>query len=734
MKKILSYALLSTVFSIFSLNAAEQERPNPIEHERAAQQRGILSLEQFKEFLRCGRYPREMRLSEVYRQSWQMLQRGTTYSVDWFRAAPSLQAMQGVNEVYTDFQKLHSLDRYPAYAVYHPIRQSLEATRASFVPTLERYFADAFREFLANENPESRLKAMRSMHTIYQDSLAVGLMLTKQASPLLHVMTSDMPACETAIREGKTEAIQVFEEELANTPNVAPAILGAIGGADSLKRLRRRIFESYRGRYQRAHQAFLGGRDQSARRQEEAARMVELASAIASLGHTISPVFTGLRGRNEASFFKWLADNELLHVSEIRTPGLSQRALRTVRAVGEHVERAIAAEELNAWDLERAFHYARNLSFLGKTIHLEKRPMIDALRYLSISVDDATIEGISRDVTASHSLLKLRDSVRLNWAQLICDREDFSEDSSRAYGLLDSVKRNGRVRSITIPLYMAVLIHVRGVHPAGCDDPESLAENLFRQYEASRKEVTDHEPKRRRTPIRSKEMLPYESAGSGIAKEWAASLRSAFKALAEAEEEEESVSERAADVPAFHREKRRRSVSVDTLNDLPEVEQEAAPADGGEAPGLGLFVPSGIQSVSHLPEERLAQRRDLTGPAPLSIEESEEDSQEYRTVVADSSAASLPVTTGAAPEPTTPARVARDGVAHPSPTLDARRVAYAKRLHQKLKERGELNRRQRVLRALNDPAVARRENFPERSEPVTRHQVNYACTHYKGDK
>ncbi len=413
-----------------------------------------------------------------------------------------------------------------------------------------------------------------------------------------------------------------------------------------------------------------------------------------------------LTAKNNATFYKLLADSNLLTPLEIRTLGrgtdLAGRVLASVRTFSSVLVEGIPADTATKPNLELAIEYSQALASVIKSDSFPQHTKVNALRSLAIDIDAG---ALARIADGDRKILRQLDAIRFSWVQqaLNCDGQT-PELYTQAYTVLATVRANHFVRSMAIPLVLAALIIKREVLPEGCgnsDDATVIASELYGEYESTRKDKKEPAEKRRRKPpTPTKDACPYKTAAAlhGLAE----AIESRLAALMTEDDLSDSGSESDDDevVSSAH----------------VALSASAAAAASACVSSAAAAAPShdAAEDRSVVEARRLKRQR----PVPLDIEEED--------VV--TAAAAAP---GSFPSPESARSRAGTGVgSHHVAPLDEQRKQIIRELYDQFKRTNPTNYVIALTAYLNEEANVTKHRLPLRAERVTKFQI-YRLMHPK---
>ena len=689
MRKYLSRLFLCGVSLIGPSFAASDWRP--AHFGAVAGYRRTLTSAEFRDFVEHNTMPRGMSVGQVYARAWETLFQGVGLLVpDHARPPqflPSLQAIEDIEGMRRSFSLLSEKDRRPN-AHKTSVEEKLKAARRLFAPTLENHVRSCLRGFVGTGDLVQRTGEMNDLRRIVSDMPRVFIGDSQPLLCLILATLHDVPVGQAVDVSG----LLPFERSLALNGN-ASRLLG-IGSDGSVGALRARLKRECDSLYMSSRAQFFADPRNLVQRRAAAAEMQRIAPSLSLLDH--------LRGRRRgswerhASFFEWLATNDLLGVTEIRKGNgvdLDQRTINSALEFSNRLRGKVAAGTVVVRDLESTFSYAKKLSLLRKRRgdRLDSQSVLGALRYLVLDLDEGLINRIYRREGAGgcRKLLRDQSSMGLLWGQVaygyastLPAGDPKTQLCQNAYTILSAVKEGGRVRSMTTGLYMSAFITQHGLVPAGIGDSVELARSLFEEYERAKAKSRDkgeqEEPVAKRRRAGSKEESLYVEAGAEKVRRLAEAVSGALGDETDDESEGGSSSDSSS------------SSDDDSGSGMRAGGAAAAVPSGGAAAAAAspLSPPRGIV-------------RAVRKPLPLAVPSSP----------SGAAAAVFP----------SPSRVGQGFGSPHVPQLDKARETFVMRMHSS-KTQGE------IFEELQDPETATREGFPVRVEPVTRHQVGHAIS------
>ncbi len=703
--------LLGTLF--FSSMAQPSHLQEPRSLPTFREGRRFLTLQEVIDFAHRGQMPVGLSLAglnigHVFSMAWQSIEsalnRTLTDVLD--QAYQNLDNINGVIGIEECYRRLRAKDRQPHSRLSQLARIENNIARAiGFITTtLDSRVRNSFFRLGSSNDRENRQQAFNNIFDINSRFGSLSPALLPVAGSYFHVVITGLISTPPDTFGRNPLLILPFEEDFAFrdfSTITDPICLSAA------RSLRDKLRIKYHRDYTLQERSFLSNCRDGDQRNKASAAMVEFSRGIEWLHAAMAiPVQRQyLEAKNNATFYKLLADSNLLTPSEIRTLGrstdLASRVLDSVRTFTSVLVEGIPTDTATKPNLELAIEYSQALASVIKSDSFPQRTKVNALRSLAIDIDAG---ALSRIANGDRKILRKLDAIRLSWVQQVLNLDGQPELYPQAYTILAAVRDRKLVRSGAVPLVLAALIVKREVLPDGCgsfDDATVTAAELYKEYESTRKDKKEPvEKRRRKPPTPTKDACPYKTAAAlhGLAE----AIESRLAALMTEDDLSDSGSE---------------SDDDDEVVSSAHVDLSASAASAAAAAAPSHYA-AGDRSV--VEARRLKRQR----PAPLPLDTEEED-------VVTAAAAAAP-SSFSSPE-SARSRAGKGVGSHHVAPLDAKRKQVIIELYDQFKRTNPTNYVIALIEYINAEGNIQRHDLPHRSEPITKYQI-YHLMHPKSQQ
>lgn len=696
-----SYCLLIPGILFFSSMAMPSHVQEPGSLPTFSQGRRYLTPQEVINFAHRGQMPVGLSLAglnigHVFSMAWQDLENALNRALTDVRDQ-AYQNLDNINEVIgieECYRHLRAKDRqtHSRSAQIERIENNIGRARAAITTTLDSRVRDSFFRLISSSNRENRQQAFNNIFDINSRFGRLSPVLLPVAESYFHVVITSISSTPHDTFKGNPLRVLPIEEDFAFrdfSTITDPICLSAV------RQLRDKLRIKYHRDYTIQERSFLSNCRDVDQRNRAAAAMVEFYRGIEWLHAAMVIPVQGqyLTAKNNATFYKLLADSNLLTPSEIRTHGrstdLACRVLASVNTFTSVLAEGIPADTATKPNLELAIEYSQALASVIKSDSFPQHTKVNALRSLAIDIDAGALARIADD---DKKILRRLDAIRLSWAQQVLNWTDQTEEVyKQAYSVLEAVRQRKSVRSRTVPLILAALTVKRGVIPDGCassDDANVIAAALYEEYAAKtrkdKEEKHSENPKRaRRTQLTpTKDGCPYSTASSPKCLNLAKEIEDSLEALTSEEDLSDSDGE---------------SDGEEVIPTHVALAASAAVAPSHDAGEMSLVAPA---------TSRLKRQR----PAPLDTDEE---------AVVPAAAAAFH-----SPESARSRAGTGVGVHHVAP-LDEQRKQLVRELYAKFKREEVKHHVQALLEYINREENRQRHGLPHRREPVTKDQIHH---------
>jgi hypothetical protein len=689
-----SYCLLIPGILFFSSMAMPSHVQEPGSLPTFSQGRRYLTSEEVQGFVYRDQRPADLNVGRIFSMAWTDIERALNHALTDIRDN-GYQNLNKINEVLgieACYRRLRTKDRHThiRLAQIERIENNIGRARAAITTTLDSRVRDSFFRLISSSNRENRQQEFNNIFYINSRFGRLSPALLPVAESYFHVViTSISSTPHDTFKENPLRVLPIEEDfSLRDFSRITdPTCLSAV------RSLREKLLRQYHRNHSNHERSFLSDCRNHNQRTIAVTALEDSTNKIKKLYELMAiPVQEQDRtAENKSSFYKLLADSNLLTPSEIRTHGrstdLACRVLASVNTFTSVLAEGIHADTATKPNLELAIEYSQALASVIKSDSFPQQTKVNALRSLAIEIDAGALEHIASD---DRKILRRLDAIRLSWAQQVLNWTDQTEEVyKQAYSVLEAVILRKSVRSRTVPLILAALTVKRGVIPDVCassDDANVIATALYEEYAAKtrkdKEEKHSENPKRaRRTQLTpTKDGCPYSTAASPKCLSLAKEIEDSLEALTSEEDLSDSDGDGEEVIPTHV-----------------ALAASAAAAPSHDAEETSLVAPA---------TSRLKRQR----PAPLDVEEED-------------------VVPAAAPAFHSP-ESARSragtgvGVHHVAP-LDEQRKQLVRELYAEFKIKKVKHHVQALLEYINREENRQRHGLPHRREPVTKDQIHH---------
>lgn len=682
------FFLLSALFFSSTAHPAQAQEPESLP--TFSEGRRFLTPKEVQDFVYRGQRPAGLdNVGHIFSMAWTDIERALNHALTDIRDN-GYQNLNKINEVLgieKCYRSLRAKDRnLERVRNLDQIERNIARARAAITTTLESRVRSSFLRLVSSSDAENRQQAFMSIFEINAKFSRLSPELLPAAGSYFHNVIAGLSSTPPDTFKGNPLLILPIEEDfsLRDFREITdPICLTAV------RQLRSKLRIKYHRDYLIQERSFLRDCCNGEQRLIAATAMVEFSRRIVRLHELLAIPVQGLylTARNNATFYKLLADNNLLTPSEIRQLGsssnLAARVLASVRTFSSTLAEGITGGTATKPDLEVAIGYCQALASVIKSDHFPQQEKVNSLRRLAIEIDGVALAHIANQ---DRTTLRRLDAIRLSWAQQVLNwDEQTPELYKQAYTILEAVRESHFVRSRATPLVLAALIIKRGVLPDGCgnsDDATVIASALYGEYESTHRDKKEPAEKRKRDqPTPTKEACPYRTA---------ATLHDLAKLIE-------------LRLAALTPEEDFSDYDGEEIDAVPDVVRVGAGAGAAAA---------ALAAVADSPDRgRLSRKR----PIPL---DTDLDTDEEDVVTA---AAAAP---GSFPSPESARSRAGQGAgSHHVAPLDEQRKQIIRELYDRFKRTNPTNYLQALTAYLNEKANVTKHGLPQRDEKVTKSQI-----------